>query len=262
MMTPEQALQKRQQLQQDGYCVIDDILSAEFLDELRVETERLMENHVPPEEFKYQGQHVTQTGAENTIIQRLLDWAPAHEALEQMQYGEFASAGSIILLTKDPGEPALYWHQDWMQWNDPISVAPWPQIIFLSYYLQDTTVENGCLKVLPGTHLKRIPLHDQLVAAHEQGARVIAEDHPTMFCDHPDQVDVQVNAGSLVLADARVLHSAHRNQTDRRRTLVLAWHRRPFGVPANWEGEVPEVIANRAADAEYEGSRIPGVYLT
>ena len=46
-----------------------------------------------------------------------------------------------------------------------------------------------------------------------------------------------------------------------RRTLIQAWHRRPMTVPDNWEGEIPEVIANRDPGAEYEGSRIPGEYL-
>ena len=82
-----------------------------------------------------------------------------------------------------------------------------------------------------------------------------------MFSDHPDQLDVMVKAGSLTIADARLLHSAHRNLTDVRRTLILAWHRRPLTVPDNWEGEIPEVIANRASEAEYEGTRIPGEYL-
>ena len=147
-----------------------------------------------------------------------------------MGLGDFASTGGIILLTKDPGEPALYWHQDWMQWNDPLSCSPWPQIIFVSYYLSDTSRENGCLKVIPGTHHKRIPLHDDMVPAHEQGGARFYRRRPP---DHvqrstpPTQVDVCVKAGDLVLADARVLHSAYRNQTDERRTLVLAWHRRP-----------------------------------
>jgi ectoine hydroxylase-related dioxygenase (phytanoyl-CoA dioxygenase family) len=260
-MTPDTAREKRHQLERDGFCVIDDILSGKFLQELREESERLMEDWVMPIDFKYQGQHVTERGENNAIIQKLLDWAPSRQALEQIGYGDFADTGGIILLTKDPGEPALYWHQDWMQWNDPISVSPWPQIIFLSYYLQDTSIENGCLKIIPGTHHQRIPLHDQLIPAHEQGARFIEEDHSVMFSDHPDQVDVCVKAGSLVLADARILHSAYRNQTDERRTLILAWHRRPFATPDHWQDEIPDLIAHRDPEAEYEGSRIPGEYL-
>lgn len=260
-MTPEVALAKREQMIRDGYCVVDGILTEEFLEELRDESERLIEAHDPPPEFKYQGQHVGVRGADNEIIQRLLDWKPSRRALEQMGFGDFESMGSIIILTKDPGEPALYWHQDWMQWNDPFSCSPWPQIMFVSYYLSDTTIENGCLKVIPGTHHKWISLHDQMVPAHEQGARFIDEDHPIMFSDHADQVDVCVKAGSLVLADARVLHSAHRNVTDQRRTLILAWHKRPKTVPAYWKGEIPKVIANRDPNQEYTGSRIPGEFL-
>jgi hypothetical protein len=261
-MTPELAIQKREQLIRDGYCMIDDILTQDFLHELREESERLMEFHEPPPDFKYQGQHVGVRGEDNPIIQKLLDWQPSRQALEQLGFGDFQSIGGIIILTKDPGEPALYWHQDWMQWNDPLSISPWPQIMFLNYYLSDTTPENGCLKVIPGTHHKRIELHDQLVPAHEQGARFIEENHPTMFSDHPDQVDVCAKAGSLVLADARLLHSARRNQTDHRRTLILAWHRRTATTaPDYWDGDIPEVLANRDADAQYQGSRIPGEFL-
>jgi hypothetical protein len=82
-----------------------------------------------------------------------------------------------------------------------------------------------------------------------------------MFSDHPDQVEVCVEAGDLVLADARVLHSAYRNRTGRRRTLVLAWHRRPETVPAYWTGEVPAIIIRRDPDGVYTGSRIPGGFL-
>ena len=144
----------------------------------------------------------------------------------------------------------------------PLSCTPWPQTIFVSYYLEGTSVENGCLKIIPGTHHKRIPLHDILVTAHEQGARFIEEDHPVMFSDHPDQVNVEVGPRDLVLADARVLHAAYRNQTDEPRDLLLLWHRRPDTVPAYWQGEVPPVIADRDPDAEYEPTRIPGKYLT
>ena len=63
-MTPEEALEKRAQMERDGFCVIDDILTGNFLRDLRVETESLMENWVMPIDLKYQGQHVT------TVTQR------------------------------------------------------------------------------------------------------------------------------------------------------------------------------------------------
>ncbi|MCH8293197.1 hypothetical protein IH992_19085, partial [Candidatus Poribacteria bacterium] len=52
-MTPEAALQKRNQLITDGYCVIDDILTEEFLNELREESDRLLDSVEHPPHWKY-----------------------------------------------------------------------------------------------------------------------------------------------------------------------------------------------------------------
>ena len=122
-------------------------------------------------------------------------------------------------------------------------------------------MENGCFQVIPGTHLKRIPLHDQLVTAHEQGARFIQEDHPIMFSDDLNQVDVESEPGDLVLGDARVLHAAYKNQTDQRRNLLLLWHSRPKTVPDYWEGETPLLFVEGDPETTYPSFRIPGQYL-
>jgi len=261
-MTPEVALEKRTQMLEDGFCVIDDVVDEVFLDEMREETERLIANHEEPPDLVYQGQHIGVKRQDNPVIDKLLSWEPSYRAMDELGFGDFKTSESIIILTKEAGGPPLYWHQDWMRWNDPLSLSPWPNTIFLNYYLTDTTVDNGCLKVIPGTHRRRVPLHDKLVPAHEQGARFIEEDHPIMFGDDPEQLHVPVKAGSLVLADARLLHAAGRNVTDKRRTLVLAWHHRPMDtVPEYWDGDIPDEIANRDSDAEYETSRIPRDYL-
>ena len=261
-MTPDVALEKRNEILKDGFCVIEDVVPEVFLQEMRDETERLIANHQEPADLVYQGQHIGMKREDNPVIDKLLSWEPSYRVLDELGFGDFQTSGSIIILTKEAKGPPLYWHQDWMRWNDPISLSPWPQTIFLNYYLTDTSVENGCLKVIPGTHHRRVPLHDKLVPAHEQGARFIKDDHPIMFGDDPEQVHIPVKAGSLVLADARLLHAAVRNRTDVRRTLVLAWHSRPMDtIPDYWDGPIPEEILSRHPDAEYETSRIPLEYL-
>ena len=261
-MTTEEALAKRTQMLDDGFCVIENVVSESFLKDVRDETERLIAVHEEPADLVYQGQHIGVKREDNPLIDKLLSWAPSYQALDELGFGDFKTSGSIIILTKEPKGPPLYWHQDWMRWKDPLSLSPWPQTIFLNYYLTDTTVENGCLKVIPGTHRRRVRLHDKLVPAHEQGARFIEQDHPTMFGDDPEQLYVPIKAGSLVLAGARLLHAAGRNVTDERRTLVLAWHHRPMDtVPDYWDGDVPEEIRNRDPEVEYETSRIPLEFL-
>ncbi len=261
-MTPDQAKQKRDQLINDGYCVVDNVLPEPFLDELRRESDRLLDAVGPaPAKVKYQGSNLSVQGHDEPVIARLIHFQPARDALAALGLGDFAADSFVILLSKPPGGPALYWHQDYMDWNDPICTAPWPQYLFLSYYLVDTSVRNGCLRVIPGTHLKRIDLHHSLVGAHEKGAYEVAENDPAMFCDHPDAVDVPVKAGALAIAEGRLLHAAHPNRSAERRTLLLCWHRRPNTVPASWTGPVPEAIRRRDANAEYEQTRFPGSYL-
>ena len=260
-MTPDVALQKRNQLITDGYCVLDNILTEDFLDELRSKSDQMLDAVSHPPHWKYQGSDLHVRGSEEPVINRLIHWQPAQDALKTIGLRDFKSHGGFIILSKPPGGAPLYWHQDWIDWNDPISVAPWAQYLFLSYYLVDTTLENGCLRIIPGTHLKRIPLHDRLVPAHAQGGYDVAEDDTDMFCDHPDAVDLPVNAGSLVIAEGRVLHAARSNQSHQRRTLLLGWHSRPFTVPDYWTGSVPTVILSRDPDAEYERTRVPGKYL-
>jgi ectoine hydroxylase-related dioxygenase (phytanoyl-CoA dioxygenase family) len=172
-----------------------------------------------------------------------------------------SDTGGIIILSKPPHGPALYWHQDNMDWNHPKSALPWPTTIFLSYYLVDTTRENGCLRVIPGTHRKRIPFHDQLPDAHGMEIQAADESH-TAFMTHPDEIDVPVAAGDLVIADGRVLHAAWPNNSDQPRPLILAWWRVfPFpSIPSWWTGEVPAEVHSEP-DAVYERTRKPSQYL-
>ena len=266
MLTSDAALAKREEMLRDGYVLIENILPEDFLDELRAETERLIAAHEEAPEFRFQGQHIKVAAEDNALVKKLLTWPPAYQALEAMGFGDFRPdrdrRAEVIILTKEAGGPPLYWHQDWMWWNDPLSMSPWPEFMSLSYYLTDTAVENGCLKVIPGSHRKRFPIHDALVPAHEQGARFVDDDDPVMFSDVPEQAYVEVKAGDLALMDARILHAAGRNSTDERRTLVLSWHRWPSGtIPDYWTGAVPQAISERDPNREYEGSRIPGAFL-
>jgi len=148
-----------------------------------------------------------------------------------------------------------------MHWNHPRSALPWPTQVFLSYYLVDTTRENGCLRVIPGTHLRRTPLHDILPPAHGPEIQAVEEDHPA-FSEQPDEVEIMAKAGDLVFADARMLHAAWPNRTDVRRPLVLQWWSVfPFPTaPTWWEGDMPPELS-ADPDGEYHPTRIPGDHL-
>lgn len=275
LLSTEEALSKRRQLVEDGYCVIPGVLPPGFIEELRAWSDDLLARRPVPERYRYQGSdiHVAtqrrhaagRVGDYETwspMSDRLIDWPPAWEACRLMGLEDQRADDSVLILSKPAHGPALYWHQDWMQWDSPASATPWPSRVFLSYYLTDTTRENGCLRAIPGTHRKRIPLHDLLPAAHEKEIQAQDESHPA-FMDHPDAVDLPVKAGDLVINDARLLHSAWPNRSDQRRTLLLQWHNvfRFPNPPSWWESEIPEEVRNADPNAAYPANRVPGKYL-
>ncbi|MDE2125734.1 MAG: phytanoyl-CoA dioxygenase family protein [Armatimonadetes bacterium] len=260
-MNTDTALKYRRQLTDDGFCVIENVVPESLLEELRVETDRLLDSVEHPEHWKYQGSDLHVRGSENDVIDRLDKLPAARQALDAMGLVDFKSRGGFIILSKPPGGPALYWHQDWTQWNDPISAAPWPQYLFLSYYLVDTSVENGCFQAIPGTHRQRIPLHDKLAVAHTDASYFAPESEQHLFGEPDGAVDVPVKAGSLVIGEGRMLHAARANQSLNRRTLLLGWYDRPATIPDYWTGSVPEEILSRRPDTTWPSTREPGVYL-
>ena len=105
-----------------------------------------------------------------------------------------------------------------------MAYARYPVQLFAMYYLQDTTRENGCLRVIPRSHVTEMPLHKILGAAHSTEVRQADHSKDPAHMDAPGAIDVEVKAGDLVLGDARMLHAAHANRSNKRRTLITCWY--------------------------------------
>jgi ectoine hydroxylase-related dioxygenase (phytanoyl-CoA dioxygenase family) len=261
----------RNELLEDGYCIVDGRLEDTFLNALRHWSNDLLMTTKHSMKWKYQGSDIHISGNRHRskrspdlpadeIVDRLIEHPRA--TLTALQLGDLKSGGVFQIISKPPGAPPLYWHQDWARWDDPISLSPWPQQIFLNWYLSDTTVANGCLRVIPGSHRCRMDLHEHLVAPHESGGYEIEEGNEWMFFDHLDAVDVPVTAGQLLIADARLLHGTHGNASAEQRTLLLGWYyRKSNAVPERWQGEVPREILERQPDLRFKWNRKPGGYL-
>ena len=231
--------EKRDQLVADGYTVIPGVFGEARAGD---KSERILSD---------------------PIVDQFLDDPGLQMACKSLQLEGLKSSENLLILAKPAHGPPLYWHQDFMNWNSPIAATPWPTKVFLSTYLTDTSVENGCLRVIPGTHLRRIDLHDMIPDAHGEDAQALESLDGPAFMEHPDAVDLPMRAGDMVVADARLLHAAHPNTTDARRTLMLAWHDVfPFPEPPSWWTDpIPTVVREADPTVEYEPRRSPSKYL-
>ena len=55
-----------------------------------------------------------------------------------------------VIISKPGPSPRLYWHQDCMWWDDPRAYSDYSPMIFLMYYLDDTSRENGTATITDG----------------------------------------------------------------------------------------------------------------
>ncbi|MEZ4865690.1 MAG: phytanoyl-CoA dioxygenase family protein [Caldilineaceae bacterium] len=219
--------EKRTQLIDDGYCICEQVLAPEMLERVRTHSRQLLDAQ-PAEHFAAQKSTGSMISVyDDPFFAELVAYGPALDALASLGYPKPRWSSGFII-SKPPHSPALFWHQDWWGWNDPISYTAAPQQLFLMYYLVDTTVINGCLRVLKGTHRKRHPMHDLLPEAHTDAIRRATDPTHPVYQALPDDIAVQVRAGDLVIGDARLLHGAYPNQSDQWRTVITLWYHPAF----------------------------------
>ena len=277
----EDAMTLRGNLLEDGYCVANEVLDATMLERLREAAAEARTRHESQDGSNFGS--LIKCEYESPVFADLIAWPKSLGLLQAMGFDDVRWM-SFFLINKPPGGPALWWHQDWFLWDDPVSAAAVPTQVFLSYYLEDTSEELGCLRVIPGSHRRRHPLHDRL-PDHGTVKDELPHDH-WMLEDVEGSVNVPVPAGSLVIADARVLHSARANRSERHRPLILGWYvldypalssamqqtfslgwgRHLFKPPHWWEGDAGDCVRPLIFDPPRDGegikaNRVPGKYL-
>ena len=221
---PITAKEKREQLIREGYCIFENVLPPEMVNKLNAMSEWTIAREDPA--------HFDQHRAQGCIIPY---WRYPHPTFAELiayprAMGVLADLGfdrpkvwSGFVISKPPHAPPLFWHQDGVLWDHPISYTDQPQQYFLMYYLVDTNRRNGCLRVVPGSHLKRHALHDVRRKADDGVNNATDLDHAA-FQHAEGEVNVPVKAGDVVIGDSRLMHSAHANQSDQRRTVLTIWY--------------------------------------
>ncbi len=243
------------QLYEDGYCVIERVLDDALLGDLsRLSAEALSATS---------SEHRTQNLSQGSLINiadypgyaPLIGDAKAREVFQRLSFAD-PRFSSGYLISKPPSGPALFWHQDWWGWDDPISYTGEIAQVFFMYYLTDTTPENGCLRVLPRSHRRRHALHDA-DAAHGESLSRVDDPNDPLYGSLEDEVPVPVRAGDLVIGDARLLHSAYANQSEEERSLITLWFHPNFrGLPASMRARIRQVFDRQGVDTDPGGGEL------
>ena len=244
----------RRQLATDGFCHVPGVLDPAALRATVEAAEAALHTIGADHRAQWRSQGSLVPVADHPSFAALIAHPGFQKMFERLGLrGTRFSSGYVI--SKPPGGPALFWHQDWWGWQHPISREGRIAQVALFLYMTDTTRENGCLRLVPGTHRKRHPLHD-LVDAHDPTLAEVRNPEDVAFASHPDEVDVPVKAGDVVVVDARLIHGAHPNRSHKERTnITLWWHPDYEGLPASLRARIWHVYRREDTDTDNAADR-------
>ena len=145
-----------EQFQRDGFVVVEDLFTAAEMRQCKDAMLDFIRDGAPAENDR--GQRMEDSGIAvwmDTDIPAYfgaLLASPASPLLRVVGSSDIMQpAGKLEFLSAKPVlktgtvEFASPWHQDWMYWRGSTKISVWLAV-------DDATEENGCLKVLPGSH--------------------------------------------------------------------------------------------------------------
>ena len=214
--------QLREQLRDQGFVLLPALFSDADMDALQRKSEAVLEGTSEEHRERFRSNGSLCNIAELPEYAALLSDSRLLEALRDLGGADIRWT-SGYLISKPPGGAPLFWHQDWWGWDSPISYTDSPAQLFVMIYLTDTRIDNGCLRVIPGSHRNAHPLHT-LPAAHAKTLATEVDEQSPAYASHPDEIPVTVRRGDVVIGDSRLLHGAYENRSGHERPLLTLWY--------------------------------------
>jgi ectoine hydroxylase-related dioxygenase (phytanoyl-CoA dioxygenase family) len=219
MITKEQI----NQFQEQGFLAVEDVLPRDLIEQARavvnefVEQSRQVTEHTSV--FDLEPGHTPQAPRvrrlkEPCAIHPIFDQISRHDAILDIVGAligpEIRYQGSKLNMKSAEFGSPIEWHQDlafYPHTNDDLAAV--------GVALDDCTLENGCMLMIPGSH--RWPILDH----HQDGVFVGAIDAAREGVDISRPVPATVRAGGITVHHCRMLHASAPNTSPIPRRLLL-----------------------------------------
>ena len=256
-------------LEQNGYVVRENVFSAKEVADITAACEALVARfvqerrrrryHIGSYTFEPNNDHaiMIKWEGDTDIVHGLEPFAHLDPALKKWAHDprfvepmcDFVGDAHPSLFTeklnlKRPGIGGVNpMHQDYPYWvgeaKDPSRVAT------AMLFLDDATLENGCLQVAPGSH--RAGQWRKRTDSDEFGANEIDQS----AYKHVVMQPLPLKAGSMVMFGSLLVHSSEQNRSQfDRRALLFSYQ--PAGHPPMVDKMIADIEARRREKAERE----------
>ena len=231
---------------ENGYLVLPGVIGPDELEELKVDTVCIARGQYANENIK----PMPDTLSDDQVLRNILCIHQPHyispKMLKYVKHPQICGVlsqitaahlpywdGSVkcmqsMLFVKPPGFQGQAWHQDeiYIPTRDRSLIGAWTAI-------DDATIENGCLWIVPGSHRMGY-LYPQ--KDHDNPDEFDFAQESYGF-EQKDEIPVEVKAGSVVFFNGYLLHRSRKNRSNiYRRVLVnhymnayshLPWNLKP-----------------------------------
>jgi len=196
----------------DGYVTPQYRLPADVLANLKREIEALIDGNTNIRPEQLAGAHVkanADTGVKgNTDLLDFTRYPDLLEVVEQIIGPDIIMWGSQVFSKPAGDGMAIPWHQDGQYWPmRPLSnVTVWVAV-------DAATTENGCLRVIPGTHTSGLMPH----TTDNKEGMALNQGLDMNTLDESKAVDIVLEPGQISLHHAMIAHGSNANMSSKRR---------------------------------------------
>ncbi|MBI4552152.1 MAG: phytanoyl-CoA dioxygenase family protein [Candidatus Latescibacteria bacterium] len=192
---------------QNGFLVLHDLFTPDEMEQWKAEARNEVEQRVNASGvFVWMCEAIPPFFAQAVADERLVS------VLRQLigPNIEFLSAKPVLKSGKITF--ASPWHQDYAYWGGATKYSVW-------IALDDATPDNGCLKVIPGSH-RMNHTHAFVESENGFGNRILEN-----ALDGCVVVTVPLNKGGAIFFHDRLIHSSHPNATGQDRWAFIPTYR-------------------------------------
>ena len=209
--TDDRPTDARSEFERNGYVIVRGVLDDDLIGEARKHVEWLIEQHpqTRPEHLD------TELVKDDPFWVRLVSDHRLLDVAQQFIGPDIALFASHYV-AKPPfdGQPVL-WHQDGSYW--PLEPM---EVVSLWLAVDNSTVENGCMRVVPGTHSTDL----QQVQERTEIANVLGSAMDDQLVDDENSVDLVLQAGDVSIHHPNLIHGSNANTSPNwRRGLTIRY---------------------------------------
>lgn len=197
--------------ERDGYLIVEDLFSDAEVKRFKDEVRRILDD-VRDEKDLRTGVYVG-LAARSALFQELARDSRLVDPLEHIVGPNIAFFSDKIVFKDAETDYGSPWHQDWPYWKGSHKISIW-------IALDDATPENGCLRVIPGSHRRHVDHSGDASDGKGFGNRIRPED-----IDENEAVTVALSAGSALFFHDLTLHASHQNSSGSDRWAIISTYR-------------------------------------